>query len=105
MTPCRSRPKAGNSIRLPSYPPDMERPDMPATDVTALIDFDSLLSAEERLIQETVRDFVARSVRPSIADWFERGLPPRELARELGALGLFGMHLVGYGCAGTSAVS
>jgi glutaryl-CoA dehydrogenase len=78
---------------------------MPDADVTALIDFDSLLSEEERLIQQTVRAFVAKEVRPHIADWFEQGLPPAELAVALGELGLFGMHLTGYGCAGTSAVS
>jgi len=78
---------------------------MTVKDAASLIDFDSLLSEEERLIQETVRNFVTARVRPAIADWFERGISPRELAEELGALGLLGMHLHGYGCAGTSAVS
>jgi glutaryl-CoA dehydrogenase len=74
------------------------------SDVTALIDFDSLLSPQERLIQQTVRRFVAERVRPRIADWYEQGVSPQELAAELGQLGLLGMHLQGYGCAGTSAV-
>jgi glutaryl-CoA dehydrogenase len=78
---------------------------MPATELTALIDFDSCLSEDERLIQKTVRDFVTARVRPRIAQWFEQGIAPRELAGELGAMGLFGMHLSGYGCAGTNAVS
>jgi glutaryl-CoA dehydrogenase len=78
---------------------------MTAEDVLSLIDFDSLLSDEERLIQETVRKFVVARVKPTIADWFEQGISPRELAEELGQLGLLGMHLQGYGCAGTSAVS
>jgi glutaryl-CoA dehydrogenase len=79
---------------------------MPATtDVTSLIDFDSLLDDEERLIRDTVRDFVTERVRPHIAEWFEQGVAPRELAPELGRLGLLGMHLTGYGCAGTSAVA
>jgi len=78
---------------------------MPATELTALIDFDSCLSEEERLIQKTVRDFVTARVKPRIAEWFEQGIAPRELAGELGAMGLFGMHLSGYGCAGTNAVS
>jgi glutaryl-CoA dehydrogenase len=78
---------------------------MPTTDVTTLIDFDSLLSEEELLIRESVRDFVTQKVRPHIAEWFEEGLSPKELATELGALGLLGMHLKGYGCAGTSAVA
>jgi glutaryl-CoA dehydrogenase len=78
---------------------------MSDTEITGLIDFDSLLSDDERLIQTTVREFVARRVRPNITTWFEEGTSPRELAPELGALGLFGMHLTGYGCAGTNAVS
>jgi glutaryl-CoA dehydrogenase len=78
---------------------------MPTTDVTTLIDFDSLLSEEELLIRDTVRDLVTRKVRPQIAEWFEQGLSPKELAAELGTLGLLGMHLKGYGCAGTSAVA
>jgi glutaryl-CoA dehydrogenase len=78
---------------------------MAITDVTALIAFDSLLDDEERLIQKTVRDFVTDRVKPSIAEWFEKGIAPRELAQEIGKLGLLGMHLEGYGCAGTSAVS
>jgi glutaryl-CoA dehydrogenase len=64
-----------------------------------------MLSVEERLIQRTVRDFVDARVRPNIAEWFEAGVAPLELAPELGSLGLLGMHLEGYGCAGMSAVS
>ena len=75
------------------------------TDVTSLLDFDSLLDEEERLIQDTVRSFVTHKVRPHIADWYEQGISPRELATELGSIGLLGMHLTGYDCAGTNAVS
>jgi glutaryl-CoA dehydrogenase len=78
---------------------------MPATDVTELLGFDTLLSEEERLIQDTVRSFVNDKIKPYIAEWFEQGISPRELATELGDLGLLGMHLHGYGCAGTSAVA
>ena len=78
---------------------------MALDDASALIDFDSLIDEEERMIQRTVRTFVDKAVRPHIADWFEEGVAPRELASELGAMGLFGMHLEGYGCAGTNAVS
>jgi glutaryl-CoA dehydrogenase len=78
---------------------------MPPAGLYALVDLDSCLSEDERLIQKTVRDFVTARVRPHIAEWFEEGISPRELAGELGAMGLFGMHLRGYGCAGTNAVS
>jgi glutaryl-CoA dehydrogenase len=78
---------------------------MPAADIASLIDFDSLLTDEERLLRQTVRDFVDRRVRPNIAQWFEDGIAPIELVPELGSIGLLGMHLTGYGCAGTSAVS
>ena len=67
---------------------------------------DGLLEPEEIEIQSTVRRFVDDRLRPDIADWFESGtLPVRELAKEFGALGVLGMHLEGYGCAGTNAVS
>ena len=67
---------------------------------------DTLLSEEERAIQSVVRDFVDARIRPEIAAWFEHGdIPARELAKELGALGVMGMHLEGYGCSGTSAVA
>jgi glutaryl-CoA dehydrogenase len=78
---------------------------VPAAELSSLIDYESLLTDEERLIQRTVRDFVTERVRPNIATWFEDGVSPKELAGELGALGLLGMHLDGYGCAGTNAVS
>lgn len=66
---------------------------------------DSLLSQEERGIRDTVRGFVRDRVLPEVADWFEAGRLPRDLIRELGKLGVLGMHLEGYGCAGTSATA
>ena len=77
---------------------------MALDDASTLIGFDPLLDDEERMIQQTVRSFVDKRVRPNIGHWFEESIAPMELAAELGALGLFGMHLTGYGCAGTSAV-
>src|SRR3990172_4752127 len=66
---------------------------------------DALLDDEERLLRDTVRKFVADRVLPDVADWFEAATFPKGLARDMGSLGLLGMHLDGYGCAGTSAVS
>lgn len=67
---------------------------------------DTLLDDDERDIAATVRRFVDTRLRPNLAEWFEKGeLPGRELAKEFGELGLLGMHLEGYGCAGTNAVS
>ena len=74
-------------------------------DAVDFLDVAALLSDEERLIRETVRAFVRDRVLPNVADWFERGILPRELGRELGRLGLLGMHLDGYGCPGASAVA
>ena len=72
--------------------------------VEQLFAIDGLLSAEEIQIRDTVKRFCADRVRPHIADWFEAGeIPARELAKELGALGVLGMHLDGYGCAGLSS--
>ncbi|OZC58886.1 acyl-CoA dehydrogenase [Rhodococcus sp. RS1C4] len=74
--------------------------------VDELFSIDSLLDSEEKDIRDTVRKFGRERIRPHLADWFEDGtVPARELAKELGALGLLGMHLEGYGCAGTSATA
>ena len=71
-----------------------------------LLDLDELLSDEERDIRALTRRVADDRVRPDVADWYERGeVPVRELALEFGKLGLLGMHLEGYGCAGASAVS
>jgi glutaryl-CoA dehydrogenase len=67
------------------------------------LEIDSLLSDEERLLRDTVRQFVRDRIVPSVGDWFEAGTFPRELGHDMGAMGLLGMHLDGYGCAGTSA--
>ncbi len=67
---------------------------------------DLLISQEDRDIRDTVRAFVEKEIKPHIADWYETGdVPTRELARSLGSLGVLGMHLEGYGCAGTSATA
>ena len=63
------------------------------------------LSDEERLIRDNVRAYVRERLIPRVGDWFEEGKLPRELAGELGALGVLGMHLEGYGCAGASATA
>ncbi|MGN9906002.1 acyl-CoA dehydrogenase family protein [Phytohabitans sp. LJ34] len=71
-----------------------------------LIDVDSLHTDEERQIRAVVRKVVDSLVRPHVAEWYERGqVPARDLALEFGKLGLLGMHLTGYGCAGASAVA
>ena len=70
-----------------------------------LLDLDVLLSDEEKDVRELARRVADDKVRPFVADWYERGeVPVRELALEFGKLGLLGMHLTGYGCAGASAV-
>lgn len=78
---------------------------MTSVDVLDLVDVDGLLGEEERAVRDAVRQYVVREVKPHIAEWFETEASPRELAPELGKMGLLGMHLVGYGCAGTNAVS
>ena len=71
-----------------------------------LYDIDFQLTDEERAIRDTVRRYVDDRIRPDISQWFETGeLPARELAKEMGDLGLLGMHLEGYGCAGMSATA
>lgn len=73
---------------------------------TELYAIDTLLTDEQREIRDTVRRFCDDQLRPHLTEWFESGqLPARELAQELGRLGLLGMHLHGYGCAGIDATS
>jgi glutaryl-CoA dehydrogenase len=70
-----------------------------------LLNLDALLNDEERAVRDTVRDWVRNRILPEIAEWFEHGeIPSEQLAKELGSMGLLGMHLTGYGTAGASAV-
>ncbi len=70
-----------------------------------LLRVDDGLTEEERLVRDTVRAFANDRIMPHIADWFEAGTLPRELLPELGKMGLLGMHLEGYGCAGMGPVA
>ncbi|HEY0471788.1 MAG TPA: acyl-CoA dehydrogenase family protein [Kribbella sp.] len=71
-----------------------------------LVDVDSLLTEEEIAIRATARRFADERLRPQLPEWFESAsIPARDLAKELGALGLLGMHLTGYGCAGLGPVA
>ncbi len=75
-----------------------------ALDRLDLLDLDDELDSDDRLLRDTVRKFADDRLRPNIRTWFEEGtLPARELAQEFGALGVLGMHLEGYGCAGAKA--
>jgi glutaryl-CoA dehydrogenase len=69
------------------------------------LEIDHLISPEELLVRDTVRHFVREKITPYAGEWFEDGEFPRELINQMGDLGLFGMHLDGYGCAGTSAMA
>jgi glutaryl-CoA dehydrogenase len=80
----------------------MREPTLSPADILGL---DAELLDEERLVRDTTRQFVRKELLPNVADWFEAGTLPRELAPQVGALGLLGMHLEGYGCAGASPVS
>jgi glutaryl-CoA dehydrogenase len=70
----------------------------------SFLDLELFLTSDEIAVRDTVRKFGREKVLPEVATWFEEGILPLELAPELGALGVFGMHLQGYGCAGMSAV-
>ena len=72
------------------------------------IDFyavDDLLTSDEKLVRQSVREFVDREVMPHIADWFERGEFPKHIIPSLAQLGVFGANIQGYGCAGLSDVA
>ncbi|MUM06854.1 acyl-CoA dehydrogenase [Mycobacterium sp. CBMA 213] len=65
-----------------------------------------MLSAEDLELRAMVRQFGEQRLRPFIAEWFENGsVPVREIATEVGKLGLLGMHLTGYGCSGSTATA
>jgi glutaryl-CoA dehydrogenase len=72
---------------------------------TDLLQIDDELTDEERLIRDTVRAFARDRVLPHVEDWFEEGTLPRDIMPELGKLGVLGMHLTGYGCAGAGAIA
>ena len=76
-----------------------------AIDPLDYLAIDALLDEEEKAIRDTVRAFVRERIIPEVGEWFERGVLPREVLSELAALGLFGMHLEGYGLPGASAVA
>jgi len=82
----------------------IERHQVQAPSATDLYNVDHLLSEEERMVRDTVRKFVSERVLPIIGEHFEAGTFPRHLIPEIARLGLLGMHLEGYGCAGLSAV-
>lgn len=83
-----------------------DRVSLPPIDPADPASLDDLLTDDEKAVRASVRQMLDKSVEPYIADWFEQGSIPRirELALELGSLGVLGMHLEGYGCAGMSAV-
>ncbi len=79
--------------------------ELPTLDPLDFLALDALLDDEERAIRDTVRQFVREHVLPDVGDWFEKGVFPRELLKELASLGLYGMHLDGYGLPGASSVA
>ncbi|NLT27324.1 MAG: acyl-CoA dehydrogenase [Microbacteriaceae bacterium] len=73
------------------------------TDLSDLLNIDAEFSEEELALRDRVREFVDRRIRPNIAGWYERAEFPLEIVPEMAELGLLGMHIEGYGCAGRSA--
>ena len=78
---------------------------LPAFDPLDPLALDAQLDDEERLIRDTVRQYVREKFLPHVAEHFEAGTLPEGIGAELGKLGLLGMHLEGYGCAGASATA
>ncbi|RAX49530.1 acyl-CoA dehydrogenase [Arthrobacter sp. AQ5-05] len=76
----------------------------PALANSDVLNLDALFSAEELAFRDTVRGFVNERIKPNIKDWYEAAHFPVEIVKEMGGLGLLGMHLLGYGCPGRSSV-
>jgi glutaryl-CoA dehydrogenase len=74
-------------------------------DPSDVLDLDEALTSDERLLRETVRRYVRERFLPIVAEHYEAGTFPAHVPAELGELGLLGMHLEGYGCAGASATA
>src|SRR5579859_5417689 len=91
-------------VETQSKKADTTMTNKPSPSPTDLYSINALLTVEERMVGDTVRKFVAERVLPIIGKHFEAGTFPRELIPEIAEMGLLGMHLDGYGCAGMSAV-
>ena len=94
MTTAQTDRRPGGEGRMPGRPGPHD-----------FLNVEAHLSDEEKEIRGKVRAFVEERIQPNIKDWFERAHFPRELVPEMGALGLLGMHLKGYGCAGRHSVA
>jgi glutaryl-CoA dehydrogenase len=100
-------PAPGARVQYPALPA-ARTPPMPATPLnpTDLYDVRSLLTDEERMVQDTVARFTDERVLPIIGDCFDKGVFPQDLIPEMAELGLLGSSLpTEYGCAGMNAVS
>src|SRR4028119_2175048 len=91
---------AAANARTDGKPAGRERPDP-----MDFLDINAMLTEEELKVRDDVRVFVGERIKPRVSRWWEDAHFPREIAPEMGAMGLLGMHLNGYGCAGKSAVS
>jgi len=94
MTTAHTDRRSGGDGRTPGRPGPHD-----------FLNVEAHLSDEEKEIRGKIRTFVEERIQPNIKDWFERAHFPSELVPEMGSLGLLGMHLKGYGCAGKSAVA
>ena len=96
MTTTAAQPDSASAAQAPRPISDRARD---------YLNLDSLFTAEELALRDRVREFVQRRIVPNIAGWYEKAVFPREITTEMGDLGLLGMHLKGYGCAGRSATA
>jgi glutaryl-CoA dehydrogenase len=86
-------------------PDTADAPEAPTPPATDLFNIDHLLSPQERMLRERVREFVQDRALPVIGGHYAAETFPRELIPHLADLGLLGMPIEGYGCAGFNAVS
>src|SRR4028119_1598370 len=88
-----SRTEVGQNGRQAASPPGHD-----------FLNVEAHLSEEELAVRDRVRSFVRERIKPNIKDWFDGAVFPKEIVPEFAGLGLLGMHLSGYGCAGRNAV-
>ncbi|MDP8900921.1 MAG: acyl-CoA dehydrogenase family protein, partial [Actinomycetota bacterium] len=89
----QSRTEVGQNGRRAAAPPGHD-----------FLNVEAHLSEGELAVRDRVRHFVRERIKPNIENWFDGAVFPREIVPEFAGLGLLGMHLEGYGCAGGSAV-
>ena len=81
------------------------KPELDTVSLDRLIALEDVLTEEERAVRDTLRRFLADKYIPHVDEWFEEEVFPRDLVPRIAALGVLGMNIEGYDCAGLGDVA